>query len=248
MMEGNEQLAQVIRDREATKVPANADPEPLALTACHTITVKGKVKDEAGNAVAGAKVPSSSGRKTVETDDQGQFEILGVPAKGKFIVQAFKDNKRGYLELEDVDPKEAIEVVLGQTPGSRDVLQSGQKAPKLQAFSLDTGAEAKWKPAADQNTLVVFCALWHPAGREFLGKAQTWAKDNNSSLAVFSIDWTPQQAKRNLKSLPAIKDVLYAGPGGLAASADWGAITPARAFLLSPNGKILKSPEPLNLP
>jgi thiol-disulfide isomerase/thioredoxin/protocatechuate 3,4-dioxygenase beta subunit len=245
-VEGNEAFVPIPGNRASTEVGKSTDPQPLALDACRTVVVKGVVKDEAGEAVAGADVYTSYQGDRVKTDQQGHFTLPGVPSVGKVNIFAGNDNKSGKLELEDADSGQELEIQLGQSSGLRDALVAGNNVPALTAYSLRDSTSLDWEPARDRNTLVVFCALWHPQGVELLKKANAWAAERDIHLAAFSIDWHPQQARRHMTTLDA--EVLYAGPGGLTASADWRFVAPGQAFLVAPTGRLISSPKPMELP
>ena len=246
--EGNDQFQPVARNRVSTNVPDTRDPEPLELEACHTIVLKGLVQDEEGKPVSGAEVFWRSRLGPAETDDQGRFSLAGVPSRGEIKVYARKEDKIGQITLENADPKQDLEIQLGQMSESRDGLVPGKEAPVLVARSLEDGSTVDWKPAKDKKTLVIFSALWHPQGRELLRQAKAWANDHGAHLAAFSIDWCPEQARRHLASLDLDTPMLFAGPGGLAASADWHFASPGQVFLVSPKRKILSVPGPLKVP
>jgi thiol-disulfide isomerase/thioredoxin len=254
-VEGTERLTPIfsrpmLPERTMTEVPPDSDPIPVELAVCRAVVLKGTVRDEQGKPVLGATVRSSGGRKEASTDEQGRFLLSGVPSEGRAVVFAIKGKKFAQKELDGVASDEGVELTLGERmndPGGQG-LMPGRPAPKLLASTLDRTAASNWRPARDKNTLVVFCAFWHPVGRAFLQKARTWADERNDHLAVVSIDWSAAEAKRHLPAPTESSKIFFAGPGGLAVQSDWGFHAPGQAFLVSPQGRILGIPGPLQLP
>jgi hypothetical protein len=137
---------------------------------------------------------------------------------------------------------------LGIDSGARDGLKPGSPLPILVATSLKDGSAVDWHPASDKKTLLVFCALWHPQGRDLLKRARAWAAEHDTHLAAFSIDWGAEQARRYLTAAGGDRDLLYAGPGGVELAAQWKLRMPGQALLISADGKVLSCPVPLELP
>ena len=245
--EGNEQFCPVASERLTTVVSKSANPTPLALEACRAVALQGVVKDESGKPVAGANVLSPT-RQSVKTDEKGRFTLPGMPSAGTATVYARKNNKSGLVQLKDTDSRRDVEIRLGQGSRSRDGLGAGRVVPALAARSLKDGKPVDWKPAPDRNTLVVFCALWHPQGNALLQQAISWAKANDAHLAAFSIDWSLKQAQRHQAAFGSDTTILYAGAGGLSAAADWHFTVPGQVILVSPKATVLSVPSPLQLP
>jgi hypothetical protein len=69
--------------------------------------------------------------------------------------------------------------------------------------------------------------------------------DHHVYVTVVSTDWSINEARRHWNTLglspPGIRSPLYAGPGGLEIAKDWKLNSPAQAYLISPQGNILKT-------
>jgi thiol-disulfide isomerase/thioredoxin/protocatechuate 3,4-dioxygenase beta subunit len=232
-------------------VVADSDPALLELSVCRAVTVTGTVTDEDGTAVAGAEVRSATSAKGVTTDDAGRFELRGVPSKGNVQLYAVKRPKVATITLEDFDGREPQTLVLGQQPtGRHGSLTTGTKAPPLKLYTLESGEPVDWKLSPDKDTLIVFCALWHPKSRALLAQAKAWADEHQANLAPISIDWSREQARRGAEALERIdaNAIHFAGPGGLEIAKDWNLTTPVHTYLISSNGHIRSSPPPGELP
>ncbi len=96
--------------------------------------------------------------------------------------------------------------------------------------------------------MVVFAALWHPQGRRLVEQAREWSQKRHTRLAVFSVDWYAEQAKRHLSKLDGGLEVLYAGPKYRSSSEDWQVKLPGQAFLLGSDGKLVEAARPGELP
>jgi thiol-disulfide isomerase/thioredoxin len=248
---GTDDFAPVGITQEQVDVAAESDPAPLELAACRTVTVTGTVTDEAGTAIADAEVRTATSPSSVKTDDAGRFELRGVPSQGSVQLYAIKQPKYAMVTLENFDGREPQTLVIAdQSSGRRGSLAGGTKAPPLKLATLDRAEPVDWKPVADKDTLVVFCALWHPKSREVLAKAKVWADERDANLAAVSIDWSLEQARRGAESLQGVdvNDIRFAGPGGLEIAKDWNLRSPAQSYLVTPNGQIRSSPPPGELP
>ncbi|MBW3599274.1 MAG: carboxypeptidase regulatory-like domain-containing protein, partial [Planctomycetes bacterium] len=226
-------------------VPVAADPEPVTIDVCRAVAITGVVRDQDGKPVPAAKIQSSSSAATT-ADESGRFELPGVASVGATTLYAQGgDNVYGAIHLVDPDGAEPQEIVLGQglqQPAGE--LRRGMDAPPLTASTL-AGETIEWRPSGKRDHLVVFAALWHPAGRTFVGQAETWAAARNVKLDVFSIDWSIQQARREAAASKV--PVLFAGPGGLGIAKSWSPMPPAKAYLVK-DAKILSSPAVGELP
>jgi thiol-disulfide isomerase/thioredoxin len=248
---GTDDFAPVGTTQLQVDVAAESDPAPLELAACRTVTVTGTVTDEEGSAVVSAEVRTATGAAGVKTDDAGRFELRGVPSQGSVQLYALKQPKYAMVTLEDFDGREPQTLVIAdQASGRRGSLAGGTKAPPLKLAALKNEEPVDWKPAADKDTLIIFCALWHPKSRDLLVQAKAWAIEHQAILAPVSIDWSLEQARRGAESLPGIdvNEVQFAGPGGLEIAKDWNLTSPARAYLVSSKGQIRSSPPPGELP
>jgi thiol-disulfide isomerase/thioredoxin len=250
ILEGTGDFAPIGTTREQVDVAADRDPDPVKLAACRTVTVTGSVTDEDGSAVAGADVRTAASQKSVKTDDAGRFELGGVPSRGPVQLFAMKPPKHAMVTLEDFDGKEPQQLVLGQQAGRSASLAAGGKAPPLKVYELDGGTPREWQPAAEHETLVLFCALWHPSTPELLARAKAWTDEHQAKLALMSIDWSLEQARRSAESLQDAHDleIHFAGPGGLEVAKAWNLKSLTQAYLVSPEGKIRKSPPTGELP
>jgi hypothetical protein len=124
----------------------------------------------------------------------------------------------------------------------------GTKLPELKFTSLSDGRQSVWQPSREGDTLIVFCALWHPDGRRLLRDAVQRAKRDGLHLAAFSIDWMPEQATRQRQAIPDAPEVLYAGSAGLTLGEEWRALGPAKALIVAADGRVLKDASPGRLP
>ncbi len=246
---GNEEFAWVRGETIRVTVPKDVDPDALQIEACRAVVLKGVVKDEEGKPVAGAQVRVNFSDEPVTCDTQGRFETSGAPSKGSVSIYAYQESRRGQVALNNIDPDKEVEVQFGQgVQTSRDGLLVGAPMPSLTAVSFSDGKSTQWKPQSDGKTLLVFAALWHPKGEAFVAEAQKWSKERDVRLAVFSTDWCAEQAKSKLADLGMVDTAAFAGPGGLAAAADWKLKLPAQAYLVSADGKLLAVPAPSGLP
>jgi thiol-disulfide isomerase/thioredoxin len=250
MLAGTDDFAPIGQAREQVDVTVDADPAPIALAACRTVTVTGTVTDEAGTAVAGAEVRTAASSTSVKTDDSGKFELRGVPSQGSVQLYALKQPKYAMLTLEDFDGKEPQQLVLSEQSGRRGTLAAGAKAPPLTLYALEDGTASEWTSSLEKDTLLVFCALWHPQARDFLAQAKDWAGEHEAKLTAVSIDWSLDQARRAVQSLDdAMRgDIRFAGPGGLEVAKDWRLSSLNQAYLVSPAGLVRSSPPPGELP
>src|SRR6185369_13341729 len=96
----------------------------------------------------------------------------------------------------------------------------GQPAPPLAAWTLE-GEKIEWKPVAAHDRLLIFTPLWHPETKAFLDQAQQWASQHKTEIELISLDWSLEQARRELKTLGFTGRVLYAGPATLRFEAAW---------------------------
>jgi hypothetical protein len=250
MLTGTDDFAPVNATREQVEVQTDADPEPVVLAACRAVKVTGTVTDEEGSPVAAAEVRTAVSTSSVKTDDAGRFELPGVPSRGTVQLYAVKQPKYAMLTLEDFDGKEPQQLVLSEQSGRRGTLAAGAKAPPLTVYALEDGAASEWKSPAEKDTLLVFCALWHPKARDFLVQANDWAGKHEANLAAVSIDWSLDQARRAVRSLNDAMpgEIHFAGPGGLEAAKDWRLSSLNQAYLVSPAGLVRSSPPPGELP
>jgi thiol-disulfide isomerase/thioredoxin/protocatechuate 3,4-dioxygenase beta subunit len=247
-----DEFAPIAGQNAQVEVTAENDPDAVELAACRTVSVSGTVTDEDGAPVAGAQVRTTASEKRAATDDEGRFELGGVPARGSVQLYAIKRPKYAMVTLEDFDGKEPQSLVLGQSMGQSGALAAGAKAPKLTLFALDDGEPIEWQAAGDKESLVVFCALWHPSTPELLEKAKKWADEHQVSFVPVSIDWSLDEARREAERLQqqlgAEYAIRFAGPGGLAIAKDWNLKSPQQAYLVSADGKIRRNPPPGQLP
>jgi thiol-disulfide isomerase/thioredoxin/5-hydroxyisourate hydrolase-like protein (transthyretin family) len=242
--EGTDSFAPDIRERNQVEVPDDADPAPITLNACPTVTLTGTVNGENGQPVEGAEVRSASNAKTVRTDATGHFELPGVPSRGPAAIIAIKRPAFAQLTLTDFDGKEPQTLSLGKQSAGGDATLSG-KMPKLPASPLVGGDSVDWRPGGEGDTLVAFVSLWHPKANEFLRRAAKWADDNHTRLTVVSTDWSLEEARRQWAKLDAkpagVADPLYAGPGGLTLTKDWKLASPTQAYVVSSTGNVTRS-------
>ena len=250
MLAGTDDFAPIGTTRESIDVTTEADPEPIALAACRTVTMTGTVTDENGAPVAGVEVRTAASATGVKTDDAGHFELRGVPSRGSVQLYALKQPKYALLTLEDFDGKEPQQLVLSEQSGRRGSMAANSKAPALKVYALEDGTSDDWKPLADKDTILVFCALWHPKSHEWLANAKTWADEHDANLAAISIDWSLEQARRGAAAVADVvpAEIHFAGPGGLEVAKDWHLSSLNQAYLVSPDGRVRKSPPPGELP
>jgi hypothetical protein len=250
ILTGTDDFAPVGTTREQIDVTIDADPAPIALTACRTVNVTGMVTDEGGTPVAGAEVRTAASTTGVKTDAAGRFELRGVPSQGSVQLYAVKQPKYATLTLEDFDGEEPQQLVLSEQSGRRGSMAANTKAPALKVYALQDGASEDWTPLADKDTILVFCALWHPKSREWLAKAKAWADEHDANLAAISIDWSLDQARRGAAAIAEVlpAEILFVGPGGLEVAKDWHLSALNQAYLISPDGRVRKSPPPGELP
>jgi hypothetical protein len=248
--EGTDAFAPTASTPETFEVKADEDPAPVALVACRSVTVTGTVTDDEGATVAGADVRIATSSRAVKTDDAGHFELPGVPSKGKVQLYAMQQPKYASIVLEDFDGLEPQQLVLGQQAGSGRGLTAGAKVPPLEIRSLADGTPSAWQPPEERDTLVVFCALWHPQTPDLLERATSWAERHQANLQAVSIDWSLGQARREAEALSqfAANKIHFGGPGGLAIGKDWHLTSLGQAYLVSPEGRIRKSLPPGELP
>jgi hypothetical protein len=249
---GTDDFAPIAGQNPQVEVAAASDPAAIDLTACRTVRVSGTVTDADGAPVAGAQVRSSANQGSVTTDEEGRFELRGVPSRGTVQLYAMKRPQYAMVTLDDFGGQQPQTLVLGQRAGRPGPLAAGAKAPPLTLYTLDDGEPAEWQPAGEKETLVVFCALWHPAAQALVEQAKTWADEHQARFVPVSIDWSLDQARREAEALNDQRhgqyEVLFAGPGGLAIAKDWNLNSTAQAYLLSADGKIQSSPPPGELP
>ncbi len=253
LFEGNDQFAPIPVEVAQVTVEDDVDPAPVELAACRTVTVKGTVTDEDGEPAAGVEVRTARSGIKATTDEAGRFELAGVPSRGSVPLYAIKRPKFAMVTLSDCDGSEEQSLVLGQQLGrGQQGLGVGAKAPGLVLYTLEDGAAHAWQPAVEGDSLLVFCSLWHPAGRELVKQAGDWATEHDATLTVASTDWSLAAAQRAVSALTAGQSdgttILFAGPGGLEIAESWHVSSPAQGFLVSPAGKVLKSPRPGELP
>jgi thiol-disulfide isomerase/thioredoxin len=252
VFEGSDDFAPIAGEREQVVVGVDSDPSPVELAACRTVTVSGTVFDEDWQPVADAEVRAGPSSKKAITDESGRFELGGVPSRGAVQIYAVKRPKFAMATLQDCEGWEPLTLVLGERQPGREGLTAGAKIPLLVLHSLDDGAAHDWQPAAEGDSLIVFCALWHPAGRELVERAKTWADEHDATLTVASIDWSLAAARRAAAALNERQsrqcEILFAGPGGLEIDKAWSVAPPAQAYLVSSGGKVRKAPRPGALP
>jgi protocatechuate 3,4-dioxygenase beta subunit len=244
--EGTDEFAPISRSREEIDVDSDIDPPPVNIEACPAITVTGTVKDLEGKPVAGAQVRGSANAKVVGTDAAGHFELRGVASRGQIAILASKPPLVAQAVLTDVDPEKPIDLTL--QPQNNDRVSAdglSGKMPRLELHNVIHDEPVDWQPAPDSDTLIAFCSLWHPAGRELAQRAKQWADDHHVYVTIVSTDWSIGEARRRWDTLglnpPGIRSPLYAGPGGLEIAKDWKLNSPAQAYLISPQGNILKT-------
>ena len=234
------------------EVSEEEDPAVEEIEVSRAVTIHGCVLDESGRPMRQAKVRISRSRDSVTTDDQGRFELPKVSSTATSQIVATSGTLVGVLEIDSANPEEEYRIELQQRPtdgSASERMVVGAKVSSVTATLLPEGQEAvAWQPDGKKETLVVFCALWHPRGRQLLMESVERVKEGEIELAAFSIDWTPQQAMRHLGSLTAPPAVMFAGPGGLKVGETWKHDGIAQAYLVSAEGKILKSPGPGQLP
>jgi thiol-disulfide isomerase/thioredoxin len=249
---GNDNLAPITTEREQFEVAADQDPEPLEFAACKTVTVRGVVTDEDDQPVEGAEVRHALSEKSVKTDEEGRFELSGVPSRGQVQLYAIKRPKFALAMLEDCDGEEPQTLVLGaQSNGQARQLAKGMKTPPLKLTKLADGEPIEWKPG-DRDTLVLIAPLWHPATRDLVVRAKTWADEHEAELKVFSTDWSLEQAKREAAAYSdtvlSADAVRYAGPGGLEIDKAWSWVGKPQAYWVGANGRITAAPPAGTLP
>ena len=246
--EGTRDFAPVGIERETIDVDSEVDPQPVTVEACPAITVTGIVKDLEGKPVAAAQVRSGNGAKTAVTDASGHFELSGVASRGQVAFLAFKAPLVAQIVLTDVDPQQPIDLTLQPQNDGRNEAGLAGKMPRLELHNVLHGELVDWQPAPDSDTLIAFCSLWHPAGRELAQRAQKWADDHHVYVTIVSTDWSLNDARRRWDTLglkpPSVRNPLYAGPGGVEIAKDWKLSSPAQAYLISPQGKIIRTLDP----
>jgi hypothetical protein len=244
--QGTDDFAPVNMQREEIDVDADADPPPVNVEACSAITVTGTVKDQDGKPVAGAQVRGVANAKMVVTDAAGHFELGGVASLGQTAIVASKPPLVAQVVLSDVNPEKPIDLTL-QPQNIDRVSATGLsgKMPRLELHNVVHDEPVDWQPAPDSDTLIAFCSLWHPAGRELAQRAQKWADDHDVHVTIVSTDWSIGEARRRWETLglnpPGIRSPLYAGAGGIEIAKDWKLNSPAQAYLVSPQGNVLKA-------
>lgn len=251
MILGSEEFA-APTEAITVEVAEGEDPAVEEIDLARVVLIHGRVVDEAGAPVPQATVRSSSSRDSVTTDEQGRFEQLKVAATAASQIAAGSGTQYGLLDLDSADVEKEYQIELQPRSGggaAPERLVVGAKVSGVTATLLPGGEETLvWQPEGKKDTLVVFCALWHPRGRRLLMDSAEKTKEEGIDLAAFSVDWTQAQAARHLGSLSAPPKVMYAGPGGLGITETWKHDGIAQAYLVSAEGKVLKSPEPGQLP
>jgi hypothetical protein len=250
---GNGDLAPIATERVPLEVAADHDPEPLAISACRTVTVKGIVTDEDDLPVDGVQVRTAASEQSVTTDKAGRFELSGVPSRGKVQLYAMKQPKFALVALEDCDESEPQTLVLrSQQSGGAATLTKGTPTPQLPLYALADGDSVDWKPVKGRQTLLVFAPLWHPTTHDILARAKAWATEQDAQLAIVSTDWSLDAARREADDCADLvsdaNPILFAGPGGIEIAKDWNLKGPAQAYLINANGKIAAAPPPGSLP
>ena len=231
---GNDRFAAPSRLGETVDVPADADPDPLELSAVPALTLAGTVVDGAGEPVAGAAVYGSHDREgREESDAAGRFELAGVASAGESFLYARDGERFGSVKLTDPTAGEPVRITLGVTGGG-STASVGGRLPPLDAATLD-GDPASWEPSG--GTVLVLAELAHPHTPAVLIDARRTAAQSDADLRVVALDWTAAQARRAAAALGLPPgDVLFAGPGGLTLSEPWRLTSPATAFVLDADG------------
>jgi protocatechuate 3,4-dioxygenase beta subunit/thiol-disulfide isomerase/thioredoxin len=245
VFEGTKDFAPVGMQRQELEVDSEVDPDPITVEACAAIKLVGTVNDVEGKPVAGAQVRSAANNSVARSDATGHFELSGVPSRGQVILLASKPPLVAQTLLTDVDPGQPITLTL--QPQNDDRVEPGLtgKMPRLELHNVVHDEPIDWQPASDSDTLIAFCSLWHPAGRTLAERAPKWAEDHHVYVTIVSTDWSLSEARRQWDALggkpPGIRSPLYAGPGGIEIAKDWKLVSPAQAYLISPQGVILKT-------
>ncbi len=246
-VEGNETYAAGPQPAEV-EVFADKDPEELTLAVYPAITVHGRALDLEGKPVAEAEVFTTM-RENVRTDAEGRFVVGGVADGGPAHLFARKDKVYGILQIEAAATNVTYEVRIGQKPEALIAsLAPGAKLPPIRATPLSGGEPILWQAPTNGPTLIVFCPLWHPQGRDLLTRAAEKARRDGINLAAFSTDWTAASAQKQLDAIPDHPEVLYAGPGGVELDKAWNYAGRARAYLVAANGRFASAPPAGELP
>ncbi len=252
VVEGNDQVAALPPDREdlpSVDVAAEADPPEQRVPVFRAVTIRGRVVDRDGRAIANAMAARPGMSQPVAADADGRFRLPGVPAMGPVTIYAGTEEAVGSRQLTGpVRTNEEYVIEVGVRDSDRSAkLAVGTKWPELKARLLRGGEPMVWRPAADGQTLVVVCALWHPEGRRLLRQAIERAKQTGAHLAAFSVDWTPQQAGRHAAAIPEAAGIFYLGPDS-AATEELTAVGPATAVVVAADGRIVAAGRPGQLP
>ena len=179
-------------------------------------------------------------------DDDGTFELAGIPSIGRTQIWATVGNQEyGAIFVEGPTAAEPVTIRIGEGLNGETVSQPslivGQRVPSLRVISLD-GEATTWQPESDRDRLVVIGALWHPSTQALIKKARAWCKDNQQPLQVISLDWSLKQAQRESKRLQVADATVYAGPGTLQLPESWLQTTQRAAIQIANNGTVTAHP------
>jgi thiol-disulfide isomerase/thioredoxin len=247
-IKGNDRFAPMDKGRRTVEISSTVDHDPVAITVAPAAAVTGTVIGADGLPVPRAKVGTASAN-IVTADEHGKFEIAGISTLETTAIYATDGKTSGQIQVTPQKVSEPQQIVLGQgmERAGRGRLHIGATAPQLTLSSLD-GRPAAWSATDNSDRLVVFCALWHPRGRQLAQQAATWGKQHGTPVEIVSLDWTPAQAQRLLSTLDLHAKVYHGGAEGLDLDPKWGVLFPAQACMLGANGTIKALPAPGELP
>ncbi|HWL08189.1 MAG TPA: carboxypeptidase regulatory-like domain-containing protein [Planctomicrobium sp.] len=250
-VEGTDEAANLPQQFSQLAVTADRDPEELSIELVPAITLKGIVVNAEGIAQAHADIMTTSRQRKIQTDNEGKFELRGVPSEGSTMIYAIKNQVIGGLTYQADAPPEELKITLGQgmenQGGASSGMVVGMKLPELELNHLD-GTAATWSAVGDEDQFLVFCMLSHPDGLTFFNEAQQWSQKNQVKMTTVSLDPSPLLAQRLLKEMNSSAEVFFAGPQGAALGEKWKLTLPAQGVLVSPKGIIKAVPQAGSLP
>lgn len=185
-----------------------------------------------------------SGASAASNSD-GAFTLKGVASTGNTQLWAMFGSVHGAIRLTDPDAETTHKITLGQglnNDATASVTSTiGGKVSEFDVTTLD-GETTKWRPEAETDRLLVFCALWHPSSKAFLEKARVWAQENDTPIELISLDWNLDQTRREVESQKLTDRTLFAGPGQLSLDPKWTVTNGQGAFLIGRDGKLNERP------
>lgn len=235
------QYAVATTGNDVISVPSDRDLRSKSFTASPAVTLRGTVRDPAGELAPHATVRIGVGT-VVETNDQGEFTLPGVASIGTTMILAMVDNQYGALNVTNPTGKDQHEIVIGQgfeNLSSEPAAVSGQEAPELTVITLE-GETVAWSPEESTNHCLLFCELWHPKSADYLAAATELAEKHDAVLDIISIDWSENIAAGWAKRNPLPGRFFIAEAGGLKLSERWGLSNRSLCVVVSPEREIIE--------